>query len=190
MNKVLAFLMALLPLMAAAQFFTITPNGWKNAQEPSLDYVVIPMEGTQAELFQKAKTAVTATYKSAKDVMSFNEPDIINISGYTDCISEKHMGMLFVFGMRYTMQILFKDGKVRFNAPDAYNAEYVNGARASYYSLTPGSTGMFGNTVYMFDKKGKLKKKDQKKQVEDYFNGLVAQIVEMMKNGGTVSDDW
>lgn len=190
MKKALAIIAVLLPFMAAAQYFTLTPEGWKNAEDNTLDYVVIPMEGTQAELFQKAKTAVTATYKSAKDVMSFNEPDIINISGYTDCISEKHMGMRFVFGMRYTMQILFKDGKVRFNAPDAYNAEYVNGARASYYSLTPGSTGMFGNTVYMFDKKGKLKKKDQKKQVEDYFNGLVAQIVEMMKNGGTVSDDW
>ena len=190
MKKVLATIIALLPLMAAAQYFTLTPEGWKNAEDNTLDYVVIPMEGTQAELFQKAKTAVTATFKSAKDVMSYNEPDIITINGYTDCIYEKIMGMRFDFGMRYTMQILFKDGKIRFNAPDAYEAEYTGQNRAFYY-LRPGSGGAMSGTRYVFDKNGKLKKKDQKKQVEDYFNNLVNTIVDKMKNGGVaVDEDW
>lgn len=189
MRKILATIIALLPLMAAAQFFTLTPEGWKNATDNTLDYVVVPMEGTQAELFQKAKTAVTATYKSAKDVMSFNEPDIITINGYTDCISLKRMGMKFEFGMRYTMQILFKDGKIRFNVPDAYEAE-LKGGKTGYLSLRSGSTGFMGNTEYVFDKSGKLKKKDQKQQAEDYFNGLVQTIVDKMNNGASNNDDW
>ena len=46
-------------------------------------------------------------------------------------------------------------------------------------------------TRYVFDKNGKLKKKDQKKQVEDYFNNLVNTIVDKMKNGGVaVDEDW
>ena len=179
--------MALLPMLASAQYFTLTAEGWKSAEDITSDFIVIPMDGTKAELFQKAKTAVTATYKSAKDVMSFNEPDIITVNGYTDCIFIKRMGMRFDFGMRYTMQILFKDGKIRFNVPDAYEAEYKG---KSYISLRPGSTGFMGNTEYVFDKKGKLKKKDQKQQVEDYFNGLVQTIIDKMKNGASNDDDW
>lgn len=188
MKKALAIIAVLLPFMAAAQYFTLTPEGWKNAEDNTLDYVVVPMEGTQAELFQKAKTAVTATYKSAKDVMSFNEPDIITVNGYTDCIFIKRMGMRFDFGMRYTMQILFKDGKIRFNVPDAYEAELKG--KPGFISLRPGSTGFMGNTEYVFDKNGKLKKKDQKQQVEDYFNGLVQTIIDKMKNGASNDDDW
>lgn len=190
MKRIFTLLAALIPLLAAAQYFTITPQGWKNAEDNSLDYVVVPLEGSQADLFQKAKTAVTASYKSAKDVMSFNEPDIININGYTDCLSQRLIGMNFVYGIRYTMQILFKDGKVRFNAPDAYTGEYFRDGKTSYFSLTPGSTGLFGNTTYMFDKKGTCKKKEQKKQVEAYFNDLIARILDLMQNGGAVSDDW
>ena len=72
MKKVLATIIALLPLMSWGQSFTLTPEGWMSAEEPTNNYIVFPMEGTKAELFQKAKTAVTATFKSAKDVMSYN----------------------------------------------------------------------------------------------------------------------
>ena len=190
MKKVLVILAVLLPLMSWGQSFTLTPEGWMSTEEPTNNYIVFPMEGTKAELFQKAKTAVTATFKSAKDVMSYNEPDIITINGYTDCIFEKILGMKYVFGMRYTMQILFKDGKVRFNAPDAYEAEYTGQNRAFFY-LRPGGGGIMEGARYVFNKKGELKKKDQKKQAEDYFNNLVYTIIEKMKGGGTVVDeDW
>ena len=189
MNKVLAIIIALLPLMAEAQYFTLTAQGWKSAEDNTSDYIVIPMEGTKAELFQKTKTAVTATFKSAKDVMSFNEPDIININGYTDCFKENRIGMKFFYGMDYTMQILFKDGKIRINAPNGYHAKPLGGTNKVNLFLTPGGGGFFDINYYVFNNKGELKKKEYKKQAEDYFNSLIYDIIEKAKNGAAGSDD-
>lgn len=182
--------MALLPMLASAQYFTLTAEGWKSAEDITSDFIVIPMDGTKAELFQKAKTAVTATYKSAKDVMSFNEPDIININGYTDCIFDKRLGMKMFFGLHYTLQILFKDGKIRINAPDAYHAEPLDIKNRMHIYFTPGNAGFLDPTCYVFNKKGELKKKEFKKQAEDHFNGLVQIIIDKMKNGASNDDDW
>ena len=44
--------------------------------------------------------------------------------------------------------------------------------------------------IYVFDKKGKLKQKDFKAQVENYFDTLITALIEKMKSGGSIEDWW
>jgi uncharacterized protein YxeA len=190
MKKVLATIIALLPLMSWGQSFILSPYGYLNAEDQATPYIVIPMEGTKAELFQKAKTALTAIYKSPKDVLSYNEPDIITINGYTNSVYEKRMGVTANWGIHYTIQILFKDGKIRINAPDAFEGEPLGKNRVNLY-LKPGKAGFMESSYYVFDKDGHVKKDKIKKQVEDYFNGIISDLVTKMKNGAaSVDEDW
>lgn len=187
MKKILVILFVLLPLMASAQYFELSPNGFVSVEDTAKTFVVIPMDGTKAELYNKAKTAIMSMWNSPKDVMSYNEPEIIVINGFTGSLYVKTIGITTYFDMNYRMQLQFKDGKLKIDAPGADKAE-AHGKNGTMYFCKGGGQSMLGIT-YVFDKKGKLKQKDFKKQLEDYFNGLIQSLVEKMQSG-TTSDDW
>lgn len=191
MKKKLILLVALMPLFALAQKFEMVPGTFVNADDTTKNYVVVELEGTQAELYQKAKTALTMIYNSPKDVMSYNEPDVIIANGYTeDAAIMKRMGMTFAHGMHYRMQFMFKDGRIRINAPQVDKADYYNPSSHKVTSsiyFTEGSGGMSGDT-YIWDKKGKLKQDKIKKSVEDYFNALIATFISKMKDSSSDAD--
>lgn len=186
MKKVLATAIALLPLIASAQYFEMTPDGIVSVEDNAKRYVVVPMEGTQAELFNKAKTAVTTMWNSPKDVLSYNEPDVIIVNGYYGGIYVKTIGITNYFDMHYRIQLMFKDGKVRIEL--AADKATVQGKNGTYY-FCAGKNSMMQSIAYVFDDKGKLKQKGVKEQVENYFNTLVAALVDKIK-GGAASDDW
>ena len=186
MNKIIAFFMVLLPLMASAQYFELSPEGFVSTEDNTKDFIVIPMEGSQAELYQKAKTAVTAMWKSAKDVMSFNEPDIIIVNGFdSGSLWAKHMGMTFVYDFDYRLQLQFKDGKIRINAPGIDKA--VNKKSTLYLGKGKGST--MSGTMYVYNEKGELKQKQFKEQAEVFVNSIVQRFIDNVK-GTSNDDDW
>lgn len=186
MNKIVAFFMVLLPLMASAQYFELSPDGFVSTEDNTKDFIVIPMEGSQAELYQKAETAVTAMWKSAKDVMSFNEPDIIIVNGFdSGSLWAKHMGMTFVYDFDYRLQLQFKDGKIRINAPGIDKA--VNKKSTLYLCKGKGST--MSGTMYVYNEKGELKQKQFKEQAENFVNSIVQRFIDNVK-GTSNNDDW
>lgn len=187
MKKVLALITALLPMLACAQYFELTPDGFVNAQDTTKRFVVIQMDGSQEELYNKAKTAITTMWNSPKDVMSYNEPDVIVVNGFTNDLYVKNFGIKSYLGMHYRLQFHFKDGKIRIDAPSADKAESGNGKGVLYF-CRGGGQSMLG-IIYVFDKKGKLKQKDFKAQVENYFDTLITALIEKMKSGGSI-EDW
>lgn len=184
MKKVLLFVLGYaLPLIASAQSFTLTPDGFRNAEDESKDYIVVQIDGTQEELFNKAKTAVTSIFSSPKDVLSFNEPDIIVATGISSGdLQYKMMGMVTFFDVPYRLQMQFKEGRIRIDAPAASKG-IVNGGRGEMFF------GRGGGLAYIFKKDGKLRLEKQKKQLEDYFNGLVANIISKIEKGAA-QEDW
>jgi len=189
MKKVLTILATLLPLMAAAQTFTLTPQGLVNADDQSKTYVVVEMPGTQAELYAKAKTAVVSMWNSPKDAMSYNEPDIIVVNGYSaNAAHFRKWGRDNVFGMEYRLQIQFKDGRIRINAPVIGSLDYANGQGTMLIEAGDNSTSQ--HITRAFDKNGKVRFKDFNENVENYFNGLVQTIIDTMKNGASNDEDW
>ena len=188
MNKVLAFIMVMLPLMAAAQTFTLTPQGLVSANDRSKAYVVVEIPGTQAELYAKAKTVVTSMWNSPKDVMSYNEPDIIVVSGYSSNAAHfKKWGRDNIFGMEYRLQIQFKDGRIRIDAPAIGRLDYANGQGSMLIEAGDNSTSQ--HITRAFERNGKVRFPDFNKNVEDYFNALVATLIDKMQNGVT-EEDW
>ncbi len=176
----------LLPIISSAQSFVLTPEGFMNADDQEKSFIVIEMPGTQAELYNKAKSAVTSIWKSAKDVMSYSEPDVITVNGFdSGSIWKKHMGMTFVYDFNYRFQFQFKDGKIRIDAPSIDQA--VNKKSTLYFGKGKGST--MSGTMYIFNEKGELKQKDFKAQAENFVNGIVSTFVDKVKNGLS-DEDW
>lgn len=189
MRKILATIIALLPLMAAAQAFTLTPQGFVNADNNEKSFVVVEMPGTQAELYAKAKTAVTSMWNSPKDAMSYNEPDIIVINGFSSTAAHfKKWGRDNVFGMEYRIQVQFKDGRIRIDAPAIGRLDYAGGQGTMLIEAGDNSTSQ--HITRAFEKNGKVRFPDFNKNVEDYFNGIIATLIDKMKNGTSGDEDW
>ena len=185
MKKLILSLFALLPLLATAQSFTLTPNGFVNADDPTKTFIVVEMEGTQAELFNRAKTAITSMWNSPKDVLSFNEPDIVIVNGNaSDLMSIKKIFTTY-YDVPYRLQLMFKNGKVRIDAPQAEKGYNIEKRSAVYL----GQGKNHGADFYIFNEKGELKEAKNKAAVEAYFNGLTASLIDKMRNGAA-SDDW
>lgn len=188
MKKVIALLMVLLPFLASAQSFVLTPDGFKNSEDESKNFIVVPMEGTQTELYNRAKTAVTIMWNSPKDVMSYNEPEIIVVNGFSSGdLFIKTIGITNYFDFNYRLQIQFKEGRIRIDAPSVDKATIPGKDYELYFC--GGKGGSMGKVNYVFDQNGKLKQGKIKEQAEKYFNALVGTLIDKMKNGAS-SEDW
>lgn len=94
----------------AQEKITITPTG--------VAPVVIEMEGkTAAELFKKTKEWINTYYKNPKEVLKAEiENEMIRVDGYAiGGYKTKGLGMTTDYDYDYTLEIQFKDNKVRYN---------------------------------------------------------------------------
>ena len=182
MKKILGLILVSISYINCyAQGFTLTPDGWKNSNDASLDYIVIPLDGTQSELFNDCKNALTVLYRSSKTVVSENFPSVINIGGVMK-LYEKHLLVTDTYNCYYNLILSFKDNKMRIDIT-AHDALHTSGCATLY--LYKGSSSFFSENPYVFNMKGKLKKKKIKEQAEKYFNELINNLIEMMKNKST-----
>jgi len=186
MKKVIALFIALLPFVVCAQSFVLTADGFRDAANPEKPYIVVEVPGTQAELYNKAKTAVTMIWKSAKDVMSYSEPEVIIVNGFdSGSLWMKRLGMTFVFDFNYRLQFQFKDGKIRIDAPSIDEA--VNKKSTLYFGKGKGNS--MAGIMYMYNQKGELKQEKFKEQAESFVNGIVAAFIDKVKSG-VADSDW
>lgn len=183
MKKLFAFLAMALPMAVAAQSFKLTANGFVNAEDPTKDFAVVEIEGTQAELFNKAKTAATAMWGAAKEVLSYNEPDIMVINGVGAAAMDfTIMGMTTTFDVPYRLQLQFKDGRIRIDSPAVEKGINSTGRGGDVY-FGP------GGQMYLFKKNGEPRRDKMIKQAEEHINGLIATLVSKIKNGAS-QEDW
>ena len=186
MKKLILLLALIVPIVANAQF-QLTSDGFKTSE--GKDFYVVEIEGTQSQLFQRAQSAITEIFVSANDVVSANMPDIISLSGYTNAIFIKQVGKKTNMDTKYSMKILFKDGKIRFNAPTITSmGVFNNGRTVNLYMGCGGGSGMndFG---HIFKKDGSVRYNDAVNSSSEFFNSLINEIVEKI-NSPVTQDDW
>lgn len=173
--------------IAANAQFKCVPGGLE--AEDGKTFIVVPIEGTQQELYNKAKTAITSIFVSAKDVISYNEPDIIVVNGesYDESLFFKVMGMKQHFGMNYRIQLQFKDGKIRIDVPSV-SLLSAPGQKNGGYSLDAGGGGSISSPCCFYKKDGKERYKGGIEAVQSYLNNLVNRITEKMQGGA--DEDW
>lgn len=176
----------ILPMLANAQF-ALTPEGFKT--EDDKNYYVVNIDGSQSELFTKAKSAITQLYVSAKDAATFSEPDVISIHGTTDKIKIKDGPLKTNLTMSYSISILFKEGKMRFNSPDVLSLYSYNKGRNVNLYLGCGRGPGLNDFGYIFKKDGKIRNGLAKESLDNFFNNLIKSIIDKIQNP-TVEEDW
>lgn len=186
MKKILFLCCSLAYICANAQF-TLTSEGW--ATEEGKSFYVVEIPGSKQELFDKAKTCLTLLYNSPKDVLSFSAPDVVSISGFTDAPYFKQMGVKYPIETFYTMTIRFKEGRIRFDAPNINNLEVYNKSKRFPIYLGKGGGMGISDMGYIFKKDGKVRYKDAQRTIEEYFNNLVNTIASKIQTP-VVEEGW
>ncbi|WP_425628850.1 hypothetical protein [Cellulophaga lytica] len=163
-----------------AQSFTLTPEGFTNAEH---NYIVVETPGTQAELYKKTMIYLTGLYKNADKALSTVENEIITINGYAP--NSIHRNSMHVFNMDYTLVLKFKDGKIKIEAPNILLTTYTTQKQTLHISWL--KTSLTGVNLGIFGKKGKLKSKKAKADLENYFNSIVTDFKAHLNEDKT---DW
>ena len=175
--------------LAANAQFTLVPG--KLVADGDKAYYVVEMDGTQQELYNKAKGAITTLFRSAKDVISEVPSSQIKINAVSvDDVYQKKVGFKSAFTMEYSLNILFKDGRIRFDAPIVGRTWTTNGkGDILQMYITEGGGGGMTDYGCVFKKNGDVRFKEAKQSIEDYFNTLVKAIINNMQSA-PVEEDW
>lgn len=149
------FLLMFYAVCASAQTvnFKLQKNGYF-VTEDGMDYVVVEYEGkTASELYSMVKSNIIELYNDPSKVMSENEPSKIVINAMAGNIYSTYKPFVgFIsYSAYYKYIFMFKDGKIRINAPYVKQDLYV-----------PGWQGTFSGLVrHWFDEDGKVKSEQQ-----------------------------
>lgn len=173
--------MALLPITAFAQF-NLTPNGF--ITDDDKNYYVVEVNGTQEELFKKMKTVITEIMVSADDATSFNEYDIISLRMNVDKITYyKWAGFNYYWDCTASFKILFKDGKIRFNAP-TFDKRFQKWLGCGKRNPFTGANYLFNST-----KNNEPYYKESVVEIENRINGIINNLIDKVKDNNSV-EEW
>lgn len=177
MKKLLFLLIISFSISVYAQDseFILTPEGFRDKNDNSKDYVVINTKGAQAELYSKVKMNISTRYRSPKDVLSESYPDMITITGYSE--NAIFPNALITYEMDYVINIKFKDDKIRIDAPFFELYTYIDDKRANLLLAGTANLGLGAETnKYIYNKKGELKVKQAPVQLQDFFNSFIRDL--------------
>lgn len=143
-------------------------------------YAVVFFEGkSKSELYKMVKTNVVQAYVSAKDVISFEEDEIVSVRGYQpEVFLYKALGMVMPYGMTYTIKFLFKDGKIRIE-PEILSWDYNN------HDKIFDNNAKSLKEAFLFNRKKEPKEKVE--QVNNFFNSLTERLIQ---GKATDNEDW
>lgn len=189
MKKLLFILLLISPSLCFAQFY-VSEGGLK-VRDSDNPFVVYDFNGmTSQELYNKAKTAITGIYVSAKDVVSSNEGEILSINAIsTNKIYMETMGHKDYFDMNYNINFRFKDNKIRVDSP-TINYIKLSGSNPLPLLFERGKgLGLMSTCIYLYKKNGEVRYPDVIRTSEDLLNGIVLSIMNGVKSKDS-SNDW
>lgn len=101
-------------------FFKFDSRGIYSAQDSNKDYIVYEVPTAKAsDLKASVMSAISELYKSPKDVLTNLGDNIIQLETYASNVySTKVKEDRYFNDISYSIIIQFKDGKVRYNAPN------------------------------------------------------------------------
>lgn len=161
--------------------FILTPEGF--ITEEGKNYYVLHVDGvSQQELFDAVFIWAGGSFVSPKDVVSANSNSTITINAIVSDLTKMPKRAFRVpVDVNFSWQILFKDGKIRFNVPHI-NSMDAEGDLPQSLSLVRSSVFSDG----IFKKNGSVVDEYSKNQLENFFNNCIKSIeVSMM-----VDEEW
>ena len=179
MKNAIVIILFCLPLFSFSQTkaeFELTPSGFVNKADHSLDYIVLDYQGTaKQELFKKTLKYLNKQFDSPKDALSVIENESITINAIDGRVPVQ--GYSGSFNLNYSLTIEFKDDKLRIIAP-SINAIYGFPVRDRI------NIGLIGNgfnkTIY--SENGKIKLEKTKQVLELIFKAWIVKIRTAVEN--------
>ena len=105
------------PTIAQEKFFELTSHGFVSTQDTTKLFSIYYYEGkSQSELYKKALVYINTLYVSPKDVISNVENETITINGVAKSTIRQN-SLSPRFDMNYTIVLMFKDNRIRIDAP-------------------------------------------------------------------------
>lgn len=160
-----------------SQQLEATPNGLRDKSNLNNPYVVIVDSAKSSkELYQNAINYIKINYKNPDEVIKSSiEGSYLKFETYSSSfIKYKNSGVNIPISVKFTTELKFKDGKVRF---EIINLDMKGMGNSSNYNLLFSGGMMSGFIIYK--KNGTLFKEQAKIDVEKYFNSFVLNL----KNG-------
>lgn len=169
-----------------AQSFELHSTGFKDSTNIKKDYLVFHFEGKkQSELYNDFFVQISSKYASTDDIISQidNHSITVNTTSSNSVTFQKIYKYDLKYNLRYTLTFLFKDGRVRVNAPtlNEISGDFGVLDKKNTIHLTGGNPKWIGEKS-IFNKDGELKEEDTKKDLEQFFNTLVSSIIDSVKS--------
>jgi hypothetical protein len=177
--------LAFISILSFSQSFVVTTTGLKDASDNEKTYIVLQMEGlTAKQLFDNAIKYVNKTYRNPKEVIKGKtDGEYLRINTYApDFLFIKNGGVKVPFVAKYTTEISFKDGRVKY---EIIELEMYNPNNKIPLTFVGG-----GLDWCVFNKNGEVKREGAKTDIETYFNSEVKRVSEALKGGNNSSEDW
>jgi len=179
MKKLALLCMLLIASLCFAQKFEVTATGLKAVNEdPTKNYIVLDIPGkTAKELYETAFKYTTA--KDADSQLKKYLSDITPDEQVSFKCTEKSMlhfkagfGTVLVYDGEFTVQLNFKDGRARMEIQDftlTSSNKDLPEAKFPFHAL--------------YNKKGELKKVEEKKELDGFFSNFVINLTYVLKEG-------
>jgi len=158
------------------------------------NFLVIEIDSLNAsEIYLKSMDWIKETYKNPDEVIKAKfENKKIRFNGFKEtALSTKMLGVPSFSDVRYSIEISFKDNKLKF---EAINLESYT--KASDYAKGGWSSVPLNSGSWIYKKNGKVKGifKSYPEQIENIFNSLKSNLeIYLLKQNNTIKDeqdDW
>ena len=165
------------PKKTSFEFYVYENATFKKAGDT--DYYVVDFGKKSAhQLYMDVLSHISSIYRNPDRVISKVEDRSIVINGYANEVSyfKDMQGYSTSMSFRYRIELQFKDGKIRVNAPDLpdiYTSSALGDSKLSDYPNT-----YIGN---LFGRETSA----MKKEIDKYINMLITTVVY-----GSKDDDW
>ncbi|HVX51243.1 MAG TPA: hypothetical protein VHB48_13840 [Chitinophagaceae bacterium] len=166
-----------------AQSYAVTPTGLKDAGDTAKTFIVLKADGkTAKELYESALKYITKMPHAA--VQAKTEADFIRFDVTADGITKVKQIVKIPIDAKYTAELTFKDGKVKFEvtALDMFNA---NNDKVKLV-FAGSNNGQYA----IYNKDGELKRDDAKDDIETYFKNISTQLTQALVNAGASKNDF
>ena len=190
LKALILLLFTLISTSSFAQSFVVLPDGLRDALNTENSYLVLDAENLDAnQLYKNALKYIANNYGNPDEVIVGQiEGESLTFKTYIkDFITYKNSGVKVPISARFTTKLDFKEGKVKY---EIMKLEMPQANASSMEKSFPVlfSGGMMSGLI-VYKKNGNLFKPQTKTDIENVFNGIVAELSAALK-GESKEDDW
>lgn len=183
MKKMLLSIISLFIYLNGFAQFKVTPDGIKTENGDS--FVIVKVEGSsQKELYQRCESILMKEFVNPEKVLSRQPYNMITLHGvYPDAVQYSNDGTSY--DVDCTITFMFKDGKVRIDAPVIEKlTDYDYGITDTY--LAKGGSRFSTGAFYLYKKDGTPRAAETIANLEKWVNQTICEYKKKLQ----INEEW